>query len=197
MVTSLRFVPVVASLGCVPVVALLGCVPVVSSLGCVPVVALLGSVPVVTPLECVPVVALLGFVPVVASLVFVPVVASLGCVPVVALLRFVPLVASLPCVPVADQITLNQIDHVLVTSKKKELIGDVRTMRGPIIDSDHYLLKITVNQKLPKIYYKKNRDFTGRWNESNLKNPIKLQEYRRALYTKLSKQKQQQGVERE
>jgi hypothetical protein len=96
-----------------------------------------------------------------------------------------------------DQMTLNQIDHVLITSKKKELIEDVRTMRGPNIDSDHYLLKTIVNQKLPKVYYKKNRDFTGRWDESNLKNPIKLQEYRRALYTKLSKQKQQQGVEQE
>ena len=61
-------------------------------------------------------------------------------------------------------------------------------MTGPNIDPDHYLLKMIVNQKLPKIYYKKNRDFTGRWNESNLKNPIKLQEYRRALYTKLLKQ---------
>jgi len=60
-----------------------------------------------------------------------------------------------------DQMTLNQIDHVLITSKKKELIEDVRTMRGPNIDSDHYLLEIIVNQKLPKIYYKKNRDFTG------------------------------------
>ena len=70
-------------------------------------------------------------------------------------------------------------------------------MTGPNIDSDHYLLKIIVNQKLPKIYYKKNRDLTGRWDESNLKNLIKLQECRRALYTKLSKQKQQRGVEQE
>jgi hypothetical protein len=93
--------------------------------------------------------------------------------------------------------TLNQIDQVLITSKKKELIEHVKTMRGPNIDSDHYLLKIIINQKLPKIYYKKNRDFTGRWDESNHKNPIKLQEYRGALYTKLSKQKQQQGVVQE
>ena len=44
-----------------------------------------------------------------------------------------------------DQMTLNQIDHVLINSEKKELIEDVRTMRGPNIDSDHYLLKIIVN----------------------------------------------------
>jgi len=57
--------------------------------------------------------------------------------------------------------TLNQIDHILINSAKKELIQDVRTMRGPNIDSDHYLLKITVNPKLSKIYLKKNRDCTG------------------------------------
>ena len=51
-----------------------------------------------------------------------------------------------------DQMTLNQIDHVLITNNKKELIEDVRTVRGPNIDSDHYLLTIIVNQKLPKIY---------------------------------------------
>jgi len=41
--------------------------------------------------------------------------------------------------------TLNQIDHVLINSKKKELIEDVRSMTGPNIDSDHYLLKIIIS----------------------------------------------------
>ena len=49
-----------------------------------------------------------------------------------------------------DQMTLDETDHVLITSMKKELIEDVRTMRRPNIDSDHYLLRIIVNQKLPK-----------------------------------------------
>jgi len=96
-----------------------------------------------------------------------------------------------------DQMTLNQTDHVLINSEKQELIENVRTMRGLNIDSDHYLLYIIVNQKLPKIYLKKYRDCIGRWDRSNLKNPIKLQEYRRALYTKLSKETQHQGVEQE
>jgi len=96
-----------------------------------------------------------------------------------------------------DQKTLNQIDHVMISSEKKELMEDVRTMREPNTDTDHYLLKITLNQKLPKIYIKKNRDSAGKWDKSNLKNPIKLLEYRRALYTILSKQTQQQDVEQE
>jgi hypothetical protein len=49
-----------------------------------------------------------------------------------------------------DQMTLNQIDHVLNTSKTKDLIGDVRSMRGPNIDSDHYLRKIIVSQTSQK-----------------------------------------------
>src|SRR5215510_3811310 len=56
-----------------------------------------------------------------------------------------------------DQLTINQIDHVLINNKKKDLIEDIRSMRGPNIDSDDYLLKIAVSQNLPKIYTKKNR----------------------------------------
>ena len=70
-------------------------------------------------------------------------------------------------------------------------------MRGPNIDSDHYLLKIMVHQKLPKIYLNKNRDHTGMWDKSKLKKPIKLQEYRSVLYTKLLKQTQHQEMEQD
>jgi len=62
-----------------------------------------------------------------------------------------------------DQKTLNQIDHVLTNREKKELVEDVRTMRGSNIDSDHYLLKKIANQNLPKIYLKKNGDCIGMW----------------------------------
>jgi hypothetical protein len=92
---------------------------------------------------------------------------------------------------------LNQIDHVLITSKKKDLIEDVTFMRGPNIDSDHYLLNLIVSQSLPKVYIKKNRVQTDAWNKSNLKNPTKLLEFRKALYTKLGNQTQLQDVEQE
>ena len=51
-----------------------------------------------------------------------------------------------------DHITVNQIGHVLVNRNKKEIVEDVRSLRGPKIDSDHYLLKTTLKQKLRTIY---------------------------------------------
>jgi hypothetical protein len=94
-----------------------------------------------------------------------------------------------------DQITLNQIDLVLINNKKKDLIEDVRFLRGPKIDSVHYLLKIIMSQTLTKIYTKKNKVQTELWNKSNLKNPTKLLEYRRALYTKLKNQTHYQDMD--
>jgi len=47
-----------------------------------------------------------------------------------------------------DTLTLNQIDHVLVSNNKKQMIQEARTLRGPNCDSDHFLVKVTVKQKL-------------------------------------------------
>jgi endonuclease/exonuclease/phosphatase family metal-dependent hydrolase len=46
-----------------------------------------------------------------------------------------------------DTLTLNQIDHVLV-SNKKQMTQDARTLRRPNCDSDHFLVKVIVKQKL-------------------------------------------------
>jgi endonuclease/exonuclease/phosphatase family metal-dependent hydrolase len=37
-----------------------------------------------------------------------------------------------------DTLTLNQIDHVLVSNNKRQMIQDVRTLRGRNCDSDHF-----------------------------------------------------------
>jgi exonuclease III len=59
---------------------------------------------------------------------------------------------------------INQIDHVLVNQNKKEAIEDVRSLRGRNIDSDHFLLKTTLKQKLPNTYKKKPIPLT-KWNK--------------------------------
>jgi hypothetical protein len=40
----------------------------------------------------------------------------------------------------------------MINSDKKDLIEDVRSMRGPNIDPDHFLVKTIFNRKLPAIY---------------------------------------------
>ena len=76
-----------------------------------------------------------------------------------------------------DHNSINQNDHVLVNRNKKEAIEDVRSLRGASIDSDHYLLKTTLKQKLPNI--SKNKLIqSAKWNKVNLHNLSKLKQYR-------------------
>jgi hypothetical protein len=48
----------------------------------------------------------------------------------------------------SDTLTLNQINLVLVNKNNKQMIQDVRTLRGPNCDSDHFLVNVIVKQKL-------------------------------------------------
>jgi endonuclease/exonuclease/phosphatase family metal-dependent hydrolase len=47
-----------------------------------------------------------------------------------------------------DQLIINQIDHVMINRHKKKVTEDVRSMRGPNIDSNHFLLRVSIKQKL-------------------------------------------------
>jgi hypothetical protein len=47
-----------------------------------------------------------------------------------------------------DNLTLNQIDHVLTGRSKKRMIIDVKTRRGYKCDSEHFLVQALVKQKL-------------------------------------------------
>jgi hypothetical protein len=83
-----------------------------------------------------------------------------------------------------DQNTINQIDHFLININRKDVIEDVRSLRDPNIDSDRFVLKATLKQKLPKIHKRKSAQ-TTKWNKMNMQNPSKLRQYRTSLHNKL------------
>jgi hypothetical protein len=72
-----------------------------------------------------------------------------------------------------DQTTVTQTDHVLVNANKKEVIQNIRSMKGPNMDSDHFLHTLINKENLLAIYRKKALQFK-KWNKANLQNPIKL-----------------------
>jgi len=46
---------------------------------------------------------------------------------------------------------VNQIDHIIVSSKHASAIIGVRTIRGPNRDTDHYLVRSIIRQRLANI----------------------------------------------
>jgi hypothetical protein len=68
-----------------------------------------------------------------------------------------------------DGSTLNQIDHIIIDANKKRVIEDVRTIRGLNCDSDHFLVKTTIKQKLIGTQMKTIKQ--RKWNKSNSQDP--------------------------
>lgn len=81
---------------------------------------------------------------------------------------------------------VNQIDHVLVSTRHFSSVTDVRSCRGPNCDSDHFLVKTKIRENLSTIN-RKNKANTIKWNTEILKNdPICAAEYRTALRNKMA-----------
>jgi Icc-related predicted phosphoesterase len=84
-----------------------------------------------------------------------------------------------------DRATINQIDHVLINAEKRSAVEDVRSMHGLTCDSDHFLVKTVIKQKLITTLGTGTRDKKG-WNTDNLINQDKLRQYRSNLRSHLS-----------
>jgi hypothetical protein len=83
----------------------------------------------------------------------------------------------------------------MVDAKRKGVVEDVRTMRGPNCDSDHFLVKVKIRQKLITAPINVNKQI--KWDQNNLMNTTKLQQYRTCLCNKLNKKGKQHDIEEE
>jgi hypothetical protein len=61
-------------------------------------------------------------------------------------------------------------------SKQKQHETKVRNLRRPNCDSDHYLLKSVITQKLVKVQQSSNTQ-RKQWNRKNLQNKEKINQY--------------------
>jgi hypothetical protein len=73
------------------------------------------------------------------------------------------------------------------------VVEDIRIMRGLNCDSDHFLVKTIINRKL--IRTQNNTVKQKKWNQNNLQNPSKLNQYRSCLYNELIGKEVQHGIE--
>uniref|UniRef100_A0A8D9EGY4 Craniofacial development protein 2 n=1 Tax=Cacopsylla melanoneura TaxID=428564 RepID=A0A8D9EGY4_9HEMI len=89
-------------------------------------------------------------------------------------------------IPGRDEV--NQIDHVLVSKRHYSSIMDVRACRGPNIDSDHYLVKVVMRERVAVLQnIKRTRQI--KWNTSSLKNDDNLlHQYQEKLKEKLERE---------
>ena len=69
--------------------------------------------------------------------------------------------------------TVNQIDHILINTRKKKIVESVRTLRGLNCDSDHFLVKTIIKQRLITMP-RRNMENRKKWNLDNCRNPLKL-----------------------
>lgn len=72
--------------------------------------------------------------------------------------------------------TKNQIDHVMIDSRRKHCITDVKSCRGVCGISDHFLVRIQVHLRL-SVKWREKKRVTQKFNTEKLKENTNLQNY--------------------
>jgi len=79
----------------------------------------------------------------------------------------------------------NQIDNVLISKRTASTITGVCTLRGPNCDSDHYLVRTKIRQRISKVEegtYRRSR----KWDVTKLQNPDIKDKYKKNIAQKLN-----------
>ena len=79
---------------------------------------------------------------------------------------------------------VNQIGHAIINKRHASSITDVRLCRGPSCDSDHFLVKVTLRERLSNAL-KNQRRRRKKWNIDKLKNEEDLNLYQQKINEKL------------
>jgi hypothetical protein len=80
---------------------------------------------------------------------------------------------------------VNQIDHILICKRGASAIQDVRTLRGPNCDSDHFLVRAIIKQKITANYEKRKRK--QRWDIDRLHSQEIVNNYKENIEIQIDK----------
>lgn len=93
-----------------------------------------------------------------------------------------------------DASTINQIDHVLTRRGYSSSITDVRSCRGPNCDSDHYMIKVTLRERI-QVVRRENTTKRKHWNMEKLKVRENKERFQAILEEKLNNNIEEESIE--
>ena len=79
---------------------------------------------------------------------------------------------------------VNQIDHVVINKRHASSVRDIRSYHGPSCDSDYFLVKVTLGERISNALQNQGRK-RKRWNIDKLKNEEDLNLYQQKINKKL------------
>jgi len=90
---------------------------------------------------------------------------------------------------------VNQLDHTLICKIRASTIQDVRTLRGPNCDSDNFLVRAIIKQKITTNYEK--RQQKQRWDINRLNSQEVVHAYQKNIETQIDNREVREDINEE